>query len=222
MGSALDLFSLFFFVQQHPLLCGEAGPPPQMCVCLTPHDLQRVQRQCHHYITQVPPLHRRCATTTPHMCHHYTTQVPPLHHTGATTTPDRCHHYTTQMPPLHQTGATTKPHRCHHYTTQVPPLHQTGATTMPHTDQNGFTFTNGCAVLVILFYILFVLGLRPRGQWMDYRCTSGSLGNSSSAAGRSDPGETIGPSYSLAIGASFFRAPCTSLHIYSSPLISFL
>ena len=67
---------------------------------------------------------------------------------------------------------------------------------------------------------------------MDYTCTLGSLGNSSTAPGRSEPGGTVGPSYTLRWSwgynskevplALLFRERCTSFHIHSSHLIYFL
>ena len=41
---------------------------------------------------------------------------------------------------------------------------------------------------------------------MDYRCRFGSLCNSSTASGRSDPGETVAPSYCLGLRYVFFHS----------------
>ena len=49
----------------------------------------------------------------------------------------------------------------------------------------------------------------------NYRCSSGSLGNSSTASGNSDSGGTAGPSYSSAVGNDFFRAYCMYFIPYS-------
>ena len=47
---------------------------------------------------------------------------------------------------------------------------------------------------------------------MDYRCRFGSLGNSSTALGRSDPGGDEGWSYCLGHRDFFFRTSFTSFH----------
>ena len=60
------------------------------------------------------------------------------------------------------------------------------------------------------------------GQWMDSRCRVGSLGNSSTAPGRSNPDGTVGQSYSEAVGTSFFfLARFISFHTHSSLFIIF-
>ena len=49
---------------------------------------------------------------------------------------------------------------------------------------------------------------------MDYMCRLGSLGNLSTTSGCSDPGRTVGTSYSLAVGIYFF-VPAVLLSIFS-------
>ena len=62
----------------------------------------------------------------------------------------------------------------------------------------------------------------PMGQWMDYRCKLGSLGNSSIALGRRDPGGTVGSSYSLGrLDIFFLRARFTFFHSHYSLLTLF-
>ena len=64
----------------------------------------------------------------------------------------------------------------------------------------------------------------PRRQCLDYRCmySISSLGNSSTAAGSSDHGGTVGPTYSYAVGSFFSYQLYTSFHISSSLLTFFL
>ena len=54
---------------------------------------------------------------------------------------------------------------------------------------------------------------------MDYRCRLGSLGNSSTASGSSDPLMTEGPSYKLGRQYFFFCARCT-FHIFTLLFLS--
>ena len=71
----------------------------------------------------------------------------------------------------------------------------------------------------LLFYFL------PRGQWMDYRCRLGSLGNSSTASGRCDAGETAGPSYMIGRWDLLFFVPTLLLAIITplfNPILPFL
>ena len=70
------------------------------------------------------------------------------------------------------------------------------------------------SILVIVInniLCLLLLCISLQRQWTDYRCSLGSLGNSSTALGRCDLGGcnlgvTVGPSYSLAVWTSFGKS----------------
>ena len=50
---------------------------------------------------------------------------------------------------------------------------------------------------------------------MDHKCRFNSLGNSSTASGSSDHRETIGPSYSQAVGTSSFDLPVVLFSLFT-------
>ena len=57
---------------------------------------------------------------------------------------------------------------------------------------------------------------------MDYWCRLGSLSNASSASGSSNPGGTVGPSYSFAAGPSFFKPRYFPYSLFTSHLLPFV
>ena len=57
-----------------------------------------------------------------------------------------------------------------------------------------------------MFVTLHCYYMTVDGWIMGYSCRLGWLGNSSTASGCSNHWETVGPSYSLAVGTFFFRA----------------
>ena len=52
-----------------------------------------------------------------------------------------------------------------------------------------------------------MLLIPPRGYLIDYICRFSPLGNSSTASASSNHDGMVGPSYSLAVGTSFFVPP---------------
>ena len=66
-------------------------------------------------------------------------------------------------------------------------------------------------VVHALYGALFFLS--SLGQWMDYMCRVGSLGNSSTAYGSIDHGVTVGPS---CMYCHFYRVRRTPFHIFTT------
>ena len=78
---------------------------------------------------------------------------------------------------------------------------------------NDFIAGNNCYNFLIMK--IFSILPSPRGKWMNHRSRLASLGNSSTTPGSSDPGRTVGPSYSYVV-ETFFRTRCSSFHFHSS------
>ena len=84
-----------------------------------------------------------------------------------------------------------------------------------------FDFSDIVITYYVYYYYYYCCIFSPRMQWMDYRCRLGSLGNSYTASGRSDPGEAVGPSYILGRQDFFFLSCRFTSFLTRSSLFTF-